>query len=175
MKLQRTLDTAPIEAQEERTRMEDGLFIIRTTLHNVERVVERAMATKVGPLAREVQELRDQIRQTRRVITHKIAPLFFDDEVKPETVIDYIKHRGLPAYKNGRKWYIYLDDLMDWQIGLIGSEERTTEITIVAPRYDHLDRAANERPYSQSAARGSSSAHHQPRLNEPSSRRPESS
>lgn len=115
--------------------MIDGLLITEVKLHDVERVVERAMSSKLGPLTREVQELRDLLRQSRPVITHKIAPLFFDDEVEPETVIDYIKYRGLPAYKNGRKWFIYLSDLMDWQIGLIGFSERTAEITIVAPRH----------------------------------------
>ncbi len=115
--------------------MMDGLLITEVKLCDVERVVERAMSAKLGPLAREVQELRDLLRQSRPVITHKIAPLFFDDEVEPETVIDYIKYRGLPAYKNGRKWFIYLADLMDWQIGLIGFSERTDKITILAPRH----------------------------------------
>lgn len=121
----------------------DGLLISGARLVDIERVVERAMASRLTPLMQEVAELRELIRQSRPVITHKIAPLFFDEEVSPETVIDYIKYRGLPAHKNGRKWFIYLVDLMDWQIGLIGFSQKVDDITVIAPRHASTEENAS--------------------------------
>ncbi len=115
--------------------MEHSFLMTQNTLPEIERLIKRAMDERVGPLQEEVQLLREQIRAIRPVITHKIAPLFFDEEVEPNTVIEYIKFRGLPAYKNGRRWFLYLKDLMDWQIGRIGYPERTSEIVIIEPQH----------------------------------------
>jgi hypothetical protein len=81
--------------------------------------------------------LREQLRRRRPVITPREATHYFDSKVTPATIIDYIWYRGLPAFKNGRIWFIYLSDLFDWQIGLIGfpSTKRLGIKKVSTPRH----------------------------------------
>ena len=51
------------------------------------------------------------------MITHKEAPAFFNHDVKPETVIRFIKEEGLPVVQRGRLYFIRLEDLFEWQMG----------------------------------------------------------
>lgn len=104
-------------------------------LGDMRQLIEAEVRDAIGPLTEELERLRRLHASMRDVITHREAPLFFggEDEVKPETVIKYIKYCGLPAYKQGRIWYIQLRDLMDWQIGRIGHPP-TKHIHVVAPR-----------------------------------------
>lgn len=113
--------------------MEKQLVITQVDLTDLRRVVREAVEEELTPLREEVQLLREKLRASRRVITHKEATAYFDEDVKPATIIEYIYYRGLPAYKNGRKWFIYLEDLFDWQIGRIGFAEKLDEPHVFAP------------------------------------------
>lgn len=113
--------------------MEKQIIITQVDLYDVARVVREAVEHELTPFREEVQRLQEELRMVRRVITHKEATAYFDEDVKPATIIEYIQYRGLPAYKNGRKWFIYLEDLLDWQIGLIGFAEKLDLPYVIAP------------------------------------------
>ncbi len=103
-------------------------------------MLQDVITEELTSLREEVAHLSEQLRSSRRVITHKEATLYFDEDIKPATIIEYIQYRGLPAYKNGRKWFIYFEDLMDWQIGAIGFAEKRTEPCVVPPRHWRQER-----------------------------------
>lgn len=88
-------------------------------------------------LRREVELLRQDLTGSRGVITLKQATTYFDSYVKPETILSYIHYEGLPAYKRGRLWFIYVQDLLDWQIGFIGhpSTKKQGIKKVIAPRH----------------------------------------
>lgn len=115
--------------------MDNHLLITQTSMEEVKKAVAASVVEQLKPLAEEVQRLREQMNSSRRVVTYKEAPAFFDYEVKPERIVEYINFRGLPAFKNGRKWFIYLEDLQDWQIGKIGYPENRDEPCVVPPRH----------------------------------------
>ena len=71
-------------------------------------------------LRKEIVLLRQDLARSRGVITLKQATPYFDEYVKPETILSYVHYEGLPAVKRGRLWFVYFQDLLDWQIGLIG-------------------------------------------------------
>ena len=48
----------------------------------------------------------------------KEAPAYFNYDVQPETIIRYIKEEGLPATHRGRLYFIEVEDLFEWQLGL---------------------------------------------------------
>ena len=83
---------------------------------DVQRLITQAVGEAVGPLQQTVQELRRQLHQHRRVITHKEAPAYFNHDVQPETVLRYIKEEGLPAVQRGRLYFIEVEALFDWQL-----------------------------------------------------------
>lgn len=116
--------------------MEKQLVITQVDISDLRRILREAVEEEVVGLRQEVEALREELRLSRHVITHKEATFYFDGDVKPATIIEYINFRGLPAYKNGRKWFIYLGDLLDWQIGLIGFAEKQEEPCVVAPRHE---------------------------------------
>lgn len=84
---------------------------------DVHQLITRAVSEAMGPLQHAMAELREQLQHQRKVITHKEAPAFFNHDVKPETVIRYIKEEGLPAVQRGRLYFIRLEDLFEWQMG----------------------------------------------------------
>ncbi len=87
------------------------------TSAEIQRLIWQAVNDALGPLHQSVQDLREQLQNQRKVITHKEAPAFFNYDVQPETVIRYIKEEGLPATMRGRLYFIRLEDLFDWQVG----------------------------------------------------------
>lgn len=104
-------------------------------------------------LRREVVLLREELRHSRRVITHKEAAFYFDSEVTPETVLTYVHYQGLPAAKTGRIWFIYLQDLFDWQIGLIGhtSTKKDGIKSVISPRHRQYVSARSDPKHDRSA------------------------
>lgn len=90
-------------------------------------------------LRREVVLLRQDLALSRRVVTTSQATAFFDEYVKPGSLVGYIKYQGLPARKTGCLWHLYVQDIFDWQIGLIGhaSTKKQGISNIVAPRHRH--------------------------------------
>ena len=116
--------------------LNEGIFISQATLRDIEECIDRRMNTGMQPVLEELQLFRELFRRSRPVITHKQATAFFDEEVGPATIIEYIKFRGLPARKVGRKWFLYLKDLEDWQIGKIGFDPKQDEPKVVAPRHE---------------------------------------
>ena len=91
---------------------------------DVERLITQAVNEAVGPLQQAVHELREQLHQHRKAITHKEAPAFFNYDVQPETILRYIKEEGLPATQRGRLYFIDLEDLFSWQLGQRGRREK---------------------------------------------------
>ena len=83
----------------------------------IQHLIWQAVSDAFGPLQQSLQDLREQLRNQRKVITHKEAPAFFNYDVQPETVIRYIKEEGLPATMRGRLYFIRLEDLFEWQLG----------------------------------------------------------
>ena len=90
-------------------------------------------------LRKEVVLLRRYLTGSRGVITLKQVATFFDSYVKAETILSYVHYEGLPAAKRGRLWFIYVQDLLDWQIGLIGhaSTKKQGISNVVPPRHRH--------------------------------------
>lgn len=90
--------------------------------------IAEAVAEGTGDLRAEVQALRKELREQRRVITHQETPKFFNERVSPRRVKEYIKGRNLladapgplPMKKMGNLYFIELDTLFDWQMGEVG-------------------------------------------------------
>ena len=121
--------------------LETHLLISRASLADINQCMEEAIASEMQPLREEVQGLREQVRTNRRVVSHKEATAYFDEDVSPSTILEYIKFRGLPAHKNGRKWFVYVEDLMDWQIGRIGWAKSSKTEQAISPRHKIKDRS----------------------------------
>ncbi len=62
-------------------------------------------------LRREVVLLRQDLALSRRVVTTSQATAFFDEYVKPGSLVGYIKYQGLPARKTGCLWHLYVQDI----------------------------------------------------------------
>ena len=126
--------------------MSDAMLIERLSERELRQILRDVIQSETEELRKEVAMLREQIRDRRAVITPKEATHYFDSNVTPATIIDYIWYRGLPAFKNGRIWFIYLSDLFDWQIGLIGhpSTKKLGIKNVAAPRH-HQRRSQTHR------------------------------
>ena len=114
--------------------MKVDVSISQDDLQSIAGVVQQKIEEAVAPLIRENARLRSQVRGSRRVVSHKEACVYFDHDVTPNTIMDYIHYRGLPAHKNGRKWFIEVRDLEAWQLGEIGFAERQEESRVYPPR-----------------------------------------
>ena len=97
--------------------MSNRLEVEGLNARELRQMMKQALRQETAPLREEVRELKKKLHEQRRVITHKEAPAFFNHEVTPETVVTYIKERGLEATKRGRIWFIELEDLFEWQSG----------------------------------------------------------
>lgn len=66
-----------------------------------------------------------------------MATAYFVEYLKPETILSYVHYEGLPALKRRRLWFVYVQDLLDWQIGLIGhaSTKKQGISNVVPPRH----------------------------------------
>jgi len=126
--------------------MSDAVLIERFSERELRELLRDVVQSETEGLRKEVALLREQLRERRAVITPREATHYFDSNVTPATIIDYIWYRGLPAFKNGRIWFIYLADLFDWQIGLIGhpSTKKLGIKKIAAPRH-HQKRSQKHR------------------------------
>lgn len=102
--------------------MADAVLIERFSEKELRELLAEIVQRETMDLRKEVVLLREELRRNRPVITAREATRYFDSRVTAATVIDYIQYQGLPAFKNGRTWFIYVSDLLDWQIGLIGHE-----------------------------------------------------
>ena len=78
-----------------------------------------------SPLKREIQYLREELRKSgRKAVSHRAAPIYFDDAITHQRVLDYIHGRNLPqgapgplpAVKTGQQWYIKVADIEAWQL-----------------------------------------------------------
>ena len=101
------------------------LQVEEMSAEELERRVAMAVREETSELRSEVEALREELREQRRVITHQEAPGFFNDRVSSRRVKEYIKGKNLPAdapgplpaTKRGNLYFIKLEDLYDWQVG----------------------------------------------------------
>jgi len=108
--------------------------ITEISIDELRRLVRGVIQAENNELRKEVALLREELRDGRRVITHRQAIHYFDSRVTPETILEYIWWCGLPASKKGRQWHIQLEDLYDWMLGKIGFESRkSTGIKKIMP------------------------------------------
>ena len=84
---------------------------------DIRELIRQAVREAMDPLQRAMDDLSEKLTRQRKVITHKEAPAFFNYDVRPETVIRFIKEEGLPATQRGRLYFIRLEDLFEWQMG----------------------------------------------------------
>ena len=106
------------------------LQVEEMSAEELERRVAMAVREETSELRSEVEALRAELREQRRVITHQEAPGFFNDRVSPRRVKEYIKGRNLPtdapgplpATKRGNLYFIKLEDLYDWQVGELNGQ-----------------------------------------------------
>ena len=115
------------------------LEISEISISDLRQILRDAVQVENDLLRREVAFLRAEFRKNLRVVTLKQATEFFDSYVKPETILSYIKYEGLPGRKNNRLWHLYVEDIIDWQIGLIGhaSTKKQGISNVVPPRHRH--------------------------------------
>ncbi len=132
--------------------MRDAILIENISETELREIFRGVVQKENDELTKEVALLREELRRNRTVITHRVATTYFDFRVAPATVIEYIKFCGLPAFKQGRQWFIYTKDLMDFQIGLIGhaSTKKDGIKRVIAPRHREnrttaVDTRRNER------------------------------
>jgi len=105
--------------------MNRRLEVEHTTSDLLAKQIALAVREAVYPLKEQVIELQKQLRHSRAVITHREAPAYFDNEVKPSRILDYIKGRDLPmgttlplpANKIGNSYLIEVEVLQRWQVG----------------------------------------------------------
>ena len=115
--------------------MSDSLLIERLTEKELRELLTEIVKRQTEGLRKEVVPLREELRQKRPVITAREATLYFDPQVTSATIIGYIHDRDLPGFKNGRQWFLYVEDLLDWQIGLIGRHPSAIGRNVITPRY----------------------------------------
>lgn len=118
--------------------MRDAILIQDLSVIELRELIQGVIQQENVELHREVAMLRKELRTRRSVLTLKAATYYFDYKVSPATLIDYISYCGLPAFKKGRLWFVYLRDLLDYQIGRIGHES-TKHLgirKIVGPRHE---------------------------------------
>ena len=106
--------------------MSKNIFIEGTSVEDFFRQVHGVIREANSDLRAEVKELRKQIREgSRMAVSHRAAPLYFDDSISAERVLDYIHGRNLPqgasgplpARKMGNAYYIKVRDIENWQLG----------------------------------------------------------
>lgn len=122
--------------------MRDAILIQEISIADLRELFREVVRRENQELLREVALLRQDIAGSRGVVTLKQAATFFDSYVKPETILTYIQYEGLPAYKRGRLWFVYVQDLLNWQIGLIGHTSTKTQgfKKVIPPRHQRSKR-----------------------------------
>ncbi|GMQ82503.1 MAG: hypothetical protein BMS9Abin05_1957 [Rhodothermia bacterium] len=117
--------------------MKEAVLIQEISLSELRELLQGLVQRENEELRREVVQLRQDLAGSRGVITLKQATTYFVSYVKPETILSYIHYEGLPAAKRGRLWFIYVQDLLDWQIGFIGhlSTKKQGVKKVIAPRH----------------------------------------
>lgn len=107
--------------------MEKHIFIEGTSVSDFFRQVHNVVREANGDLRQEVAQLKEEIRKNGQVVvSHRAAPVYFDDKVSSERVLDYIHGRNLPqgapgplpAVKTGQVYYIKVEDIAKWQLQL---------------------------------------------------------
>ena len=123
--------------------MRESILIQDISIADLRELFREVVRRENEELRKEVALLRQDIAGSRGVITLKQATGYFDSYVKAETILSYIHYEGLPAAKRGRLWFVYVQDLLDWQIGLIGhpSTKRHGIKKVTTPRHQRLVRA----------------------------------
>ena len=108
-------------------------------------LVREIVQSENESLRKLVATVREELRKEKQyVLSLRQAVSYFDYDVKPETLRDYIWYCGLPAFKRGRLYFVYRSDLFDFQIGRIGhpSTKKIGVKNIVRPRHhDHEQRS----------------------------------
>lgn len=117
--------------------MRDAILIDQISTAELRKLLRDIVRKENEELRKEVVLLRRDLAGSRGVITLKQATTYFDEYVKPETVLSYVHYEGLPAVKRGRLWFVYVQDLLDWQIGLIGhpSTKKQGIKKVIPPRH----------------------------------------
>ena len=104
-----------------------NIFLEGTSSEDFFRKLRASVDEATGPLKQEVDELKKELRKSgRKTVSHRAAPIYFDNAITPERVLEYIHGRKLPegapgplpAYKNGQVYYIKVEDIEAWQLGL---------------------------------------------------------
>lgn len=123
--------------------MREAILIQEISIADLRELFREVVRLENQELRREVVLLRQDIAGSRGVVTLKQAATFFDSYVRPETILSYIHYEGLPAAKRGRLWFVYVQDLLDWQIGLIGHPSTKSQgiKKVPAPRHQRSVRA----------------------------------
>lgn len=117
--------------------MKEAVLIQEISLFDLREQLRGIVQRESEELRREVVQLRQELAGFRGVISLKQATAYFDEYVKPETILSYVHFEGLPAIKRGRLWFVYVQDLLDWQIGLIGhpSTKKQGIKKVIPPRH----------------------------------------
>lgn len=84
------------------------------------REIRKAVAEAVGAVveahAKEVRELRRSLVATKGVLSaHEVGEVL--GGVSAETVMSYVKEKGLPCRRPGRSPLFLLDEVRDWVAG----------------------------------------------------------
>ena len=101
------------------------LVVDQTSADEFTKRILDAVEEATAPLCRKVDELQEELRKARRVLTPKSAIHYFDYAVKPERIVEFIRGKNLPqnavvplpANKIGNTYYIEAQTLQRWQLG----------------------------------------------------------
>jgi len=121
----------------------NSVLITQISIDELRRLVRDVVHGENDDLRKEVALLREELRLSRKVVSHRQAVHYFDSRITPETVISYI-HDGLPAFKRGRIWFMYVQDIFDFQVGLICPATEEINKNVTEPRHHHNQIAENK-------------------------------
>ena len=91
-----------------------------TLLHDISRtellsLISEIVSTAVNAKTGELRQITAQLRGQRPVITTGEAIAFFDFKVTERTIRQYIKKGQLKAFKQGKQWFIRVEDIYAFQ------------------------------------------------------------